>query len=151
MINGLIKNTHKHNVPYIPSDLPNNSPKTLIPAADCQVSTRSSTKETNKLLKRRQKLSTSLLTKRRRIKKGETMANVLGRFPFRTSMPIEKHISTTTKSQGSCIMCTVEYYEKKVQYKRAKWNCKVKRNSSVCLYCTHNSENDTTCYLCKNP
>ena len=150
MINCLMKNAHKHYVPYISSDFQKSSPKTLSSPSDCQVSTRSSTKETNKLLERRKRLSTSPPTKRRRIEKSETMADVLRRFPSRTSMPIDKHIRTTTQSRGSCIMCTVEYYEKKLMNKRAKWNSEVKRTSSVCSHCTNNSENDTTCYLCKD-
>lgn len=150
MINCLMKNLHKQCVPYISSNLQNSSPETLSPAADCQVSTRSSTKENNKLLKQRKDYQPLRQQREDKSKKSETMTDVLNRFPSRTSMPLNKRIRAATQSRGSCIMCTVEYYEKKAMNKRAKWNCEVKRTSSVCSYCTKNSGNDTTCYFCKD-
>ena len=113
-------------VPFIPSesDSPERSQKT-------QVKTRSATKIQDKLeriqLNRKSNLLSGPTKKRQRIEKHETIEVLLNKFPSRTSKPIEKHIRVKSEARGSCIMCTVDFYDRKRDNKNLKWNDEIKQ------------------------
>ena len=94
--------------------------------------------------------STSPNQKRSRKSTNVTMRSLFDKFPRQTT-DILKYVPSSIgyKKRGPCVWCQIMFQESKKTGEVVQWQHEIKRTSHICLKCTENSPNGTTCFLCK--
>ena len=95
--------------------------------------------------------STTKSAKRPRLEPNADITSTLGKYPKRKIGPRALHTRVTNKNKvkGSCVYCSLSYYEKKRAGEDVKWDEEVARTVKVCGFCSYERESSSCCFLCK--